>query len=394
VNGILRIFAAILVVTFWVSSSLETVADVLLLHNDNLIEGSIVRTDDDLAVTDERGNVRYIPETQVQFRAPRRLEIYRWKQRRIDRDDVRNHIRLAQWCLSNELPHEAADELLHLSSLDPDNPAIRAIGRRLTNYRSASEKQSQTILPVAYQKPVDQSPVAAIPRELPEEVMADFKRTVQPILVNRCGQLACHGSGATSDFQLSVLRSRVLGREMTTRNLTRVINQLDANQLNQSPLLKMARTAHGPMKDPAIGTHEFAMYQSLLAWARIVVNDAEENSIDAVLAADSASSSSETKSPLIRNSSRSRRSVANSAAPTAAARMLAEKVGAEEFGHDIEQFDDDSEFEQIILVDPSVSDEEAENEPDFDEATDDSHPESDRSESGDPFDPNIFNDIP
>jgi hypothetical protein len=251
----------------------------LLLHNDNIIEGTVVRTDGDFAVRDDRGNVRYVATTQVQYRCPTRAEAYRWKRRRIERNDVRGHIRLAQWCLTNDLPHEASDQLLHLSSIAPDHAAIQTIERRLLNFYRDAPGDSQTVLPVVYQQPLKKQQKQR-PRELPDAVVAEFKRSVQPVLVNRCGQIACHGSAATSDFQLSIHRNRVLGREMTTRNLYLVTSYLDQPNVEKSSFLKLARTVHGPMRQPAIGSHEFEIYQNLLKWAKTVVSDTAQNSID------------------------------------------------------------------------------------------------------------------
>lgn len=303
-------------------------ADVLLLHNDNIVEGTVVRTDSDFAVRDDRGNVRYVATTQVMYRCRTRSEAYRWKRRRIERTDVRGHIRLAQWCLSNKLPHEASDQLLHLTAIAPNHASLRMIERRLRNYHRDSQVRSQTVLPVAYQKPIRDEPPAT--RDISDAVVAEFKRSVQPILVNRCGQIACHGSGSESDFRLNIHRNRVLGRELTTRNLHLVSTFVEPENVENSRFLRFARTQHGPMRSPPIGPHEFDMYQNLLRWAKKIGADGEENTIPA-------------------NDDISTERTASDVVPSPAERLLASQEKRTD-----DSLDDSLNAGSVVLIDPTI----------------------------------------
>lgn len=66
---------------------------------------------------------------------------------------------------------------------------------------------------------------------------------------------------------------------MTAQNLAEVMSFLDRAQLERSKLLEKARTPHATMRTPAIGTHEFHIYESILDWARIAIDDADQNTV-------------------------------------------------------------------------------------------------------------------
>ena len=355
---------------------------MLLLHNNSVLEGAVVRTESSFAVRDDRGNVRYVSPSQVAHRCDTISQAYRWKRRRIDRDDVRGHVRLAQWCLKNDLGHEATNELLHVSSIAPAHSSIRALERQLKNYYNAKSHAdpppkasgAPSVANVSYQKPLTPAAPRARERVQPPEdlrplVVAEFKRSVQPILINRCGQIACHGAATKSDFRLNLHRNRAVDRRMTIQNLEVVMSHLDRAQLERSKLLTKSRIPHATMRRPAIGTHEFEIYQALLTWAKNATDDASQNTVEPA-----------------------EKPATNGFTP--AGQMLE----AHRAKVDLEPLDEsDPEFDEpITLVDPSQADD---GETDSQDANDSSSASdgnttpstSDQSSSDDPFDPAAFN---
>ncbi|MCA9212523.1 MAG: hypothetical protein KDB27_05635 [Planctomycetales bacterium] len=345
-------------------------ADVLLLYNQNLVKGAIVRTEENYVVRDDNGNVRYVPYTQVERRCKDAFEAYRWKHRRIDRGDVRGHIRLAQWCIQHDLKHEAANQLLHISKISPGNGAIRALERRLLanvhgTQTVVAANQESPFQTVAYSPTKPSVPVAVRTTDsldgVPGAVVSEFKRSVQPIFVNRCGQAACHGSATQSDFKLSVHRNRVFGREMTGRNLEIVLSHLENGPLERSKLLKMARTPHGPLRAAPIGTHEFEMYKTIVSWAQKAVNEKRATVQPASL-----------PTPI----------TSNSKSPPTVARVTS--VLPANHADNNEDSSDRDDIGQVSLLDPTVDDVPISNES--------SSPiESDPPTQADPFDPSVFN---
>ena len=147
------------------------------------------------------------------------------------------------------------------------------------------------------------------------------------------------------------------------------MSHLDRAQLERSKLLTKARIPHATMRRPAIGTHEFEIYQALLTWAKNATDDASQNTVEPA-----------------------EKPVTNGFTP--AGQMLE----AHRAKVDLEPIDEsDPEFDEpITLVDPSQAED---GETDLQDANDSlsasdgntTPSTSDQSSSDDPFDPAAFN---
>ena len=179
-----------------------------------------------------------VPLSDVDFVAPDFAAAYRTKRGRLNERDFPRHLQLAQWCLRHDLDRFAADQLLHLARLDPHHSAVDALEQQLRR-RAAGSGTGRRRRPTGdFRVGCDVRPRAAtrhrrptgpLPYELPSVspvALAEFTRSIQPLLLNRCGQTTCHGSAGQNAFQLQRLRaSGVARKDLTLRNLRSAIAQ-------------------------------------------------------------------------------------------------------------------------------------------------------------------------
>lgn len=241
------------------SDGIEGVEGVLLLRNKNLLAGQIVRRGDRYHVV-APGAQFSVPAAQV-WRCCRSAEdAYQFLRSTHRRLLARDHLRLAQWCLRNDLLTQAARELLDARTLQSDLPLLPTLERQLrqrlrlaaadeTDHvegdpRGQSPEASAT--PVRQDRPLLRESPATGLIDATREVRADFARRVQPMLIQSCASSGCHAPDGTEQFQLNRLALAGGGHaELTRRNLAAVLAELTAEKPEQSRLVEHARREHG-----------------------------------------------------------------------------------------------------------------------------------------------------
>jgi hypothetical protein len=242
-------------------------AQVVVLHNESVIQGHVDKYRDRLIVSNGPWYVVRVPMADVDFVAPDLAAAFRIKQSRIGQRDFARHLRLAQWCLRHDLDRFAADQLQLLKQLDPLHPSITALQQQLS--REAGDMpvlgEPAPIRPAAVAQSA--SPLTPDLPPVSRDSVAEFTRTIQPLLLNRCGQTTCHGSAAHNGFQLLRLKaSGVARQDVTMRNLRAAMAQIDPANPQQSSLLDRAQRPHGKGGQFPFGPHESRQYQRLLDW--------------------------------------------------------------------------------------------------------------------------------
>lgn len=239
---------------------------------------------------------------------------------------------LAEWCIRYGLNNEAMLEISRGKILDEDNRHLllseQRILRRLEDPRvtHASVEQEATPLPLEAQAtdvftptfplleiptlgetpnapeiiappihwppspapaasdPVGTAPPAAasnpdsaeptweeldaIVRDMPGDSMRTFTRTVQPLLINSCGTVDCHGPGADQAFQVAPPQAGLeVNRRLSQRNLYATLRWIDRKHPTQSPLLLKPITVHGGLVEPVFTSKEAARHRDLTLWA-------------------------------------------------------------------------------------------------------------------------------
>lgn len=259
-------------------------AQVVLLHNGRVLEGRTRKEGDTYVVERPAGEIR-LSASSVKMVAHSREGLYARCRTEMLPDDVEGHLALAQWCLRQDLLAEARLELAAAMALSPDSPVA---GRLLIQVERRERGESepgddpeedegalsdpsaadgQLFAPgatgrsaeagangeTAEQEETSESqagPPYAWPT-MPEHALAEFRRTVQPLLVNSCTTGGCHNSTQSSGFgMIRIQDPRLLTPETTTQNLRAVLAWIDPSNPDNSELLAMSVLAHarGPNK--------------------------------------------------------------------------------------------------------------------------------------------------
>jgi len=245
---------------------------VLLLRNGELLEGRILRLGDYYEVLLPHGRMR-LRSAEVEAVCRDLEEAYQHKRAALRPDDARGHLLLAWWCINQDLPGHAAAELAEGSRLDPSDPLVELVKRRLDLaldppvVSAASRAQGPTSDSGPTPEELDR-----LVRELPSEAVREFRERIQPLLLNSCASGQCHGPQTGGSFRL--LRpsfGRVASRRLTQRNLYSVVNHIDPDDPAQSPLLRAACTAHGSPERRSVAPAGSRQYEMLADWVRTLV---------------------------------------------------------------------------------------------------------------------------
>ena len=240
---------------------------VLVLRNGGVLVGQVVPAGDRYVVLMGDSSEVRVPVRDVEMHCIDLDEVYLRKRSSLASNDVTGHLNLADWCLQQKLHARAADQLLTAIALQPRHPRLAGLQRRL-HLAVASPESHET---------QDGSPSSLIPmadlekttRSLPPGSVAEFTSQIQPLLLNQCGGNSCHGSGGASDFRLvRPALSRSLTRRFTLRNLHAVMQWVDLEHPESSPLLKVPSCAHGGLDTAVFGPREQQQFELLAAWVR------------------------------------------------------------------------------------------------------------------------------
>jgi hypothetical protein len=152
-----------------------------------------------------------------------------------------DHVSLAQWCVQQGLYEYARDELAEALRLD----SMRRDARDLL--KTVEEKLNpnpvhQEAAPAA-DRTADgfQTPAPATMADLTAPTRAEYVRRVQPLILNKCGNVSCHGSKTETAFELLSVRPGG-SRTATHDNLGRIVERIDSATPAASRLLAALAT--------------------------------------------------------------------------------------------------------------------------------------------------------
>lgn len=239
---------------------------VLLLRNGEVFAGQISMVDGEFRVVLAHGELRF-RSGDVEFAAATVREIYARKQSAVAPGDPQERLRLAQWCIRQGLLEEAAGEIGVARGLDPNNPGIELMARRLELARQPpAAAKAPVAVPHAMPGGASLADLDRLVRGLPDGTIEAFTERVQPVMMNNCASVACHGPQSASKLQiLRVTGGRPVSRRLTQRNLQNVLPWINREQPSGSDLLKYASTAHASGKAAPLAT-ESVQYRRLMEW--------------------------------------------------------------------------------------------------------------------------------
>lgn len=249
---------------------------VLVLKSGALVDGEIHESAGGYLVELPTGEM-LVPYDTVEVAAPDRHDAYRRLRERLPSRTPAMHAGLARWCLSHAMYDEARTELRDSLSLDPNDREARSMLRRLDELlHPETPPAAETDSPRVADN--GSAPPAAEVRSLaglPRDVARDFVARVQPLLMNKCGNAACHGTAGRTDFHIApVRRGSGSSRLLTERNLAAVLRRIDMAHPAQSQLLAACQGEHGHTGRPIFeGPGAKEQHETLRQWIDAVARD-------------------------------------------------------------------------------------------------------------------------
>jgi len=246
---------------------------VVVLESGGVVGGKISATGDRYLIT-RPNSVVDVPAAQVRIVADSLEDAY-WRQReQLPRNTTEAHLQLAEWCLRHELLRPAAQELADARRLDPRDPRVELLERRLavaSRPKASRPAVSPVTIPDMTPAPDELSALEASAAELPAGVVERFTRKVQPLLVNSCTASGCHQPSGREKYQLD--RAVLYGlsnRRTTLRNLAATLELVDRDSPQQSLLLSIPRRSHGGMNRPIFSPRQEEQFLQLVDWVAMV----------------------------------------------------------------------------------------------------------------------------
>lgn len=245
---------------------------VVILNNMQLLKGSVSRSPNGFVVEHAAGRL-VIPPEEVRVIGKDLPDAYRRMIESYPEPTAATHYQLALWGWSHHLKQDARNQLVMALDRDPDHEPARDMLTRIDEQAAAERRRAAA----AKLKPPPPRIVNGI--ELPEveslaglsrDTAAQFTRRIQPLVINKCGNASCHGPNTPTGFRLEQLRGAGAASRMhTERNLAAVLEQIDQNQVNSSPLLTVPMRSHGGLnKAMFFGPTGERQLEMLKSWAR------------------------------------------------------------------------------------------------------------------------------
>ncbi|HUY31575.1 MAG TPA: hypothetical protein VMV69_02270 [Pirellulales bacterium] len=241
---------------------------VLLLKNGAVLPGRITAAGDHYYVLLPKGEIR-LRAAEVEMQCNDLVDGYRRKRAKIEDGKATDHLGLAEWCVRHKLFECADKELAAAAAIDPEQPRLALIGKRLEQARREIK------IPPMRAKPLDRGPtnddLDRLVRGMPKGSVATFTSSIQPLLLNNCTTSGCHGP--RSEGKLRLLRLSLAAApspRSTQRNLHSVWQCINAAEPMASPLLTAPIQQHGNTKAAIFTNREAVQYRQLLAWVQSV----------------------------------------------------------------------------------------------------------------------------
>jgi hypothetical protein len=253
-------------------------ASVLVLQDGGVLAGQITRAADWYIVSRDGGQIQ-VEKSRVKLVGRSLEEAYEIQRQQLSGQEAEPHLSLAEWCLRYNLLADAGRELAAARQIDPDQPRLALLDRRLATIKAQLAETHRAVsgvkTPARAANPTP--PIIAHVAELPDGVVERFTRKVQPVLVNDCTTSGCHQPGGAQSFQLdrALLRGES-NRRTTLHNLKAALALVNREHPEQSLLLTIPRKPHGGMAGPIIGPRQEQAYKHLIDWVALIAPPAPQ----------------------------------------------------------------------------------------------------------------------
>lgn len=273
----------------------EPRSQLVLLTDGRIITGIVSEEEGKILVTQPVGVMRFA-ERKIERVFNSLLEVHAYKSNQVPEIDIDEQLKLAQWCVANDLSEQAKGHLSNALKLDPKNPRAKAMTQSITmtETRLANRQRDEEVRRTAAEV-VDPSPMnrpapldSAVVRgarvglgvsdlpvvfDLPPNAAVrradEFRRYVHPVLQTYCAK--CHDDRHDGSFQLLDFQRKANRTvEALRANLDSTLKLVDRENPGRSELLSSALRPHGRGTNPRPifqGSNDRA-YQILAAWAQ------------------------------------------------------------------------------------------------------------------------------
>lgn len=276
----------------------QTVGKVLLMNNgavlpkssQGLNTGGIEKRGDFYVVQIAEQSSASIPIDQVRYVGQSLEDLYRFKVAATKRWEVGDHYQMTSWCLRNGMVDHATQHYQEVARQAGDHPRVKQLALQLEKQMLEEpdfrkflglvplEKEAATsrVLASGETSGDATSPVTTASSYLSDvalqpEIAARYSQKVQPILMNRCSQAACHGAQSQNALRLLEPYGQQYAR-ISSENLKSVLGQIDSQPDQLSRLITYATKAHGIQRSAAIALTETQLLSELRNWIEFVHN--------------------------------------------------------------------------------------------------------------------------
>ncbi len=265
----------------------QSIGGAILLKNDRMMEGQVLPSGEFYTVQVAEQSRVSVPKNQVLHVGQNKQEIYQFKAGSIKRWEAGDHFQMTRWCMLNGLYSQATRHYREVASSHGDHPRVRQLALELRDRlleipefrdylgintveteRSVSDTQN---LAVDSGNPVVAASASVSAAAMHPQIAAHFSRRIQPILLQRCSQPACHGAQSSNGLRITE-PYRAAYQQVTAENLHSVLSQVSTDENDLSALLRYATTAHGIQRKAGISITETQLLTEITNWIQFVQN--------------------------------------------------------------------------------------------------------------------------
>lgn len=280
-------------------------AGYVLLANQVVLRGKVIEEPGYVLIRDGESEIR-LDRQRVACWAPSLAGLHQYLIDTRNGSTLHSHLTVARWCIRNEYPAGAVAELIAARRIDPHNEQADRLEQELKDWHerrsqrhkkgtanvdavesSAESKDNQgsaggkniSADTETVQNMLDSSAVKLASHELADsgideneaildEHLARFTTDIQPILLNRCGQAACHGTPKSDGFwfEKPYRFDARPNAEMSRKNLAKTIAAIDRQHLEASPILVKALQPHADLDAPPLRPQDRQAAEQLRLW--------------------------------------------------------------------------------------------------------------------------------
>lgn len=248
------------------------------------MKGKITREGEFYVLAINDNSVVRMPAERVSFACKTMEEAYLRQKASVGTTTLRDHVELANWCLSLDMWDEATYHHEIAMRSGPSDPDVIRLDRR---YQVKLEERNNPhgVKPVQYTQPIPRPVVREAEMSSPADdqnepalspkVVQYYASTVQPIMLNSCTVHGCHSVNSENGFKIVQFENvRLMPRRLTIRNMNSAVDYVDFADAAKSKLLTKSAERHGEGGLPNLSPEQIS---AIRAWVFGVARSGKPN---------------------------------------------------------------------------------------------------------------------